>query len=71
MPMVHRAGQQRSGASIVGVLSVEFLILGRVAGLRGAILASVGLTAAIAVAAGWAASFRILGRKPLEILREE
>lgn len=29
------------------------------------------LTAAVAVAAGWAASFRILGRKPLEILREE
>ena len=25
----------------------------------------------IAAAAGWAASFRILGRKPLEILREE
>jgi putative ABC transport system permease protein len=34
-------------------------------------LASIGLTAAIAVAAGWAASFRVLGRKPLEILREE
>jgi putative ABC transport system permease protein len=34
-------------------------------------LASVGLTAAIAVAAGWAASFQVLGRKPLEILREE
>jgi len=34
-------------------------------------LASVGLTAAIAVTAGWAASFRVLGRKPLEILREE
>jgi putative ABC transport system permease protein len=29
------------------------------------------LTAAVAVTAGWAASFRILGRKPLEILREE
>jgi putative ABC transport system permease protein len=82
--------------SIAGVFSVEFLILGSVAGLMGAImasifaalvlkrmmnatpevnwlagLASVGLTAAIAVAAGWAASFRVLGRKPLEILREE
>ncbi len=34
-------------------------------------LASIGLTAAIAVTAGWAASFRVLGRKPLEILREE
>ena len=34
-------------------------------------LVSVGITAGIAVAAGWAASFRVLGRKPLEILREE
>jgi putative ABC transport system permease protein len=75
---------------------VEFMILGVVAGLMGAIMASVfaalvlkrmmnatpevnwlaglaciGLTAAIAVAAGWMASFQILGRKPLEILREE
>jgi putative ABC transport system permease protein len=33
----------------------------------GAVLAA----AATAAAAGWAASFRILGRKPLEILREE
>jgi putative ABC transport system permease protein len=29
------------------------------------------LSAAVAAAAGWAASFRVLGRKPLEILREE
>ena len=82
--------------SIAGVFSVEFLILGIVAGLMGAIMASIfaaivlkrmmhatpevnwlaglaciGLTAAIAVAAGWMASFQILGRKPLEILREE
>ena len=82
--------------SIAGVFSVEFLILGLVAGLMGAIMATVfaalvlkrmmnatpevnwlaglacvGLTAAIAVIAGWLASFRILGRKPLEILREE
>ncbi|MFC6647062.1 ABC transporter permease [Granulicella cerasi] len=28
-------------------------------------------TAALAVIAGWAASFRILGQKPLEVLREE
>jgi putative ABC transport system permease protein len=34
-------------------------------------LTSILLTAAIAVAAGWAASFQVLGRKPLEILREE
>jgi putative ABC transport system permease protein len=82
--------------SIAGVFSVEFLILGIVAGLMGAMMASifaalvlkrmmnatpevnwlagiasVGITAAIAVAAGWAASFQVLGRKPLEILREE
>jgi hypothetical protein len=25
----------------------------------------------VAAGAGWAASFRVLGRKPLEILREE
>jgi putative ABC transport system permease protein len=82
--------------SIAGVFSVEFLILGMVAGLMGAIMASVfaalvlkrmmnatpevnwraglvciALTAGIAVVAGWMASFQILGRKPLEILREE
>jgi putative ABC transport system permease protein len=32
---------------------------------------AVGISALVAVAAGWAASFRILGRKPLEILRDE
>jgi putative ABC transport system permease protein len=32
---------------------------------------AVAIAAAVAAAAGWAASFRILGRKPLEILREE
>jgi putative ABC transport system permease protein len=34
-------------------------------------LVAVVLTAAIAAASGWLASFRILGRKPLEVLREE
>jgi putative ABC transport system permease protein len=34
-------------------------------------LIAVLLTALIAVAAGWVASFRILGQKPLEILRSE
>ena len=34
------------------------------------IFASIALTAIIAVAAGWAASFRILGQKPLEVLRQ-
>ncbi|HLI82494.1 MAG TPA: FtsX-like permease family protein [Bryobacteraceae bacterium] len=33
--------------------------------------AAVLVAVALAVAAGWAASFRVLGRKPLEILREE
>jgi putative ABC transport system permease protein len=32
---------------------------------------SVGVAAVLAAAAGWAASFRVLGKKPLEILREE
>ena len=34
-------------------------------------LLAVALAAAVAAGAGWAASFRVLGRKPLEILREE
>jgi putative ABC transport system permease protein len=78
------------------IFSVEFLILGAVAGVMGALLANgfanlllarmldapvsfpvlpallaVLATALIANAAGWMASFRILGQKPLEILREE
>jgi putative ABC transport system permease protein len=32
---------------------------------------AVGIAALVAAVAGWAASFRILGRKPLEILRDE
>ncbi len=32
---------------------------------------AVGISALVAVVAGWGASFRILGRKPLEILRDE
>jgi hypothetical protein len=31
----------------------------------------VAIAALVATAAGWAASFRVLGRKPLEILRDE
>jgi putative ABC transport system permease protein len=78
------------------IFSVEFLVLGGVAGLMGSLLAggfanlllkrmldapttipvipillSVLATALIANAAGWMASFPILGQKPLEILREE
>lgn len=78
------------------IFSVEFLVLGSVAGLMGGLLASgfanfllkrlldaqtsiavlpilvsVAATALIANAAGWMASFPILGQKPLEILREE
>jgi putative ABC transport system permease protein len=34
-------------------------------------LAAIMIAAGTATVAGWAASFRILGRKPLEILREE
>jgi putative ABC transport system permease protein len=81
---------------IASIFSVEFLVLGTVAGVMGSLLASgfaalilrrlmqiefhfdaisnlaaVLVAAALATAAGWAASFPILGRKPLEILREE
>jgi len=34
-------------------------------------LFSIALTAVVAIAAGWLASYRILGQKPLEVLREE
>jgi putative ABC transport system permease protein len=81
---------------VAGIFSVEFLILGAVAGLMGSLLATgfsslllkrffegqfrfdplataiaVAVTALIANTAGWLASFRVLGRKPLEALREE
>jgi putative ABC transport system permease protein len=83
-------------ASVGRIFSVEFLALGVVAGLMGALLASVFsrlllnrlldakfafdpvatlvavvLTAVLAQASGWLASFRILKQKPLEVLREE
>jgi putative ABC transport system permease protein len=81
---------------IAAIFSVEFLMLGSVAGLLGsalacgfsaaalntlldihfrptpvAPLATIALSAFVAVAAGWAACFRILERRPLEILRGE
>jgi putative ABC transport system permease protein len=80
---------------IAAVFSVEFIVLGLLAGLVGVIfanlltrvllhqldvrfhiewLATVAAllgTAILATATGWAASFRILGQKPLQILREE
>ncbi len=80
---------------IAGVFSVEFVVLGLLAGLTGAVFANgltrlllhiadvpfvpdvvadtsgVLLTAFLAVVTGWVASFRILGQKPLEVLREE
>ena len=34
------------------------------------ITSSTLFTAVIAIAAGWAASFRVLGQKPLEVLRQ-
>jgi putative ABC transport system permease protein len=80
---------------IATVFSIEFAVLGLVAGVVGigfanliarvllkrltvayhfqwdwALGALVG-TAALTVATGWLASHRILGRKPLEVLREE
>jgi putative ABC transport system permease protein len=35
------------------------------------LLGAVAVATAVAAASGWAASFRLLGRKPMEILREE
>lgn len=81
---------------IAQIFSIEFLVIGTVAGLMGGMLAggfawvvlnrlltaetaldplpmsvSIGGTAALAIATGWLASFRTLGQKPLEILRDE
>ena len=80
---------------IVAVFSVEFVVLGLLAGVVGVIFANLltaillhrldvefqvewvaGLlgvlaTVLLATATGWLASFRILGQKPLEVLREE
>ena len=80
---------------IVRTFSVEFSVLGLLAGLVGVIFANaltrvllhrmhVGFhiewsatavalvgTAVLATATGWIASYRILGLRPLEVLREE
>jgi putative ABC transport system permease protein len=80
---------------VVTVFSVEFIVLGLLAGSVGVIFAnllsrvllhrlevafridwpasllSVAGTAVLATATGWLASFRILGQKPLQVLREE
>ncbi len=81
---------------IAMIFSIEFAVLGLVAGFVGLIFANILArllllrvlhfdyhfqpwmdlgawlaTAALAVAAGWLASHRILGQKPLEVLREE
>jgi putative ABC transport system permease protein len=81
---------------VASIFSIEFLILGAVAGILGSLLASgfsnllmvqlldgrarfdplpniaaILVTAGLAVGAGWLAGHRILGRKPLEVLRHE
>jgi putative ABC transport system permease protein len=81
---------------IATIFSIEFAVLGLVAGLVGLVFANGlakllldralhfpfvfqmrmnfvvwGTTAVLAVIAGWAASHRVLGQKPLEVLREE
>lgn len=82
-------------ARIATVFSIEFAVLGLVAGLVGITfanviarvllhrlsvayhfrwswtLAALLATAMLTVATGWVASHRILGQKPLEVLREE
>jgi len=80
---------------IATIFSIEFAVLGLVAGLVGVFFANlvvrgllkaltvpneiqwqwslgaIALTAALTVVTGWMASYRILGQKPLEVLREE
>ena len=81
---------------IAQIFSIEFLVIGTVAGLMGGLLAggfgwvvlnrlldaksgpdslpmlvAIAGTALLAIATGWLASFRTLGQKPLEILRDE
>ena len=80
---------------IATIFSIEFAVLGLVAGLVGIVFANIIAstllhqlnvayklqlflnlaallgTAALTVATGWIASHRILGQKPLEVLREE
>jgi putative ABC transport system permease protein len=81
---------------IAKIFSIEFFVIGGVAGLMGGALAAgfawaalnrlldavtapdilpvfvaVGGTAVLAIATGWLASYRTLGQKPLEILRDE
>ncbi len=82
-------------ARIAGIFSIEFAVLGLVAGVVGIFFADIivhyllraltipnsvqwgwnaaglTLTALLTVATGWLASHRILGQKPLEVLREE
>jgi putative ABC transport system permease protein len=81
---------------IAQIFSIEFFVIGTVAGLMGGLLAggfawivlnrllraetapdalpmavSIAGTAMLAIGTGWLASFRTLGQKPLEILRDE
>ncbi|HVG27520.1 MAG TPA: FtsX-like permease family protein [Acidobacteriaceae bacterium] len=81
---------------IASIFSIEFAVLGLIAGLVGLVFANILArnllvrvfhfdyrfqlawnvaallaTAALTVAAGWLASHRVLGQKPLEVLREE
>ena len=80
---------------IATIFSIEFAVLGLVAGIVGIVFANIIAgtllhqlnvayklqlplnlaallgTAALTVATGWIASHRILGQKPLEVLREE
>ncbi len=83
-------------ARIAAIFSVEFAVLGLIAGAVGLVFANVlaryllvhvmhfaygfqaganvaawAAVAGLTVAAGWMASHRVLGQKPLEVLREE
>jgi putative ABC transport system permease protein len=86
----------RAPGRLVAIFSIEFAILGAVAGFMGGALATafsrllltrfldarfrfelvpnlatILLTTALAIAAGWLATLRILRQRPLEVLRDE
>ena len=65
-------------AGVIGVVAANFVARSALHRMTlpwnpriAASFAAVLITAILTVAAGWAASFRILGQKPLEVLREE
>ena len=68
---LHRVGESDRVVVVEGRLILRRLLDAKFQFDRWATLAAVALTALLANACGWLASFRILGQKPLDVLREE